>query len=89
MVHFFDSRQESLRCLGSNRRRIQLHRAPHLYGNGARCTSLKVCRSKRLLTGGYDPNSVFAPDTDDAASTVEADSNAGGASSHFFAATFN
>jgi len=34
---FFDCRQGSLRCLGQDRRRIELHRAPHLYGNGARC----------------------------------------------------
>jgi hypothetical protein len=44
----------------------------HLYGNGARCASPEVCRSKRFLTGGHDPNSVFAPDASDAASTVDA-----------------
>ena len=88
MVQFFDSRQESLRFIGQDRRRIELHRAPHLYGNGARCASPKVSRSKRFLAGSHDPNSVFASDTDDAASTVD-DSNAGGANSHLFAATFN
>jgi hypothetical protein len=39
-----------------------------VYGNGARCASPKVCRS-HLLRGGHNPNSVFAPETDDAAST--------------------
>src|SRR5262249_56013003 len=54
-------------------------------GGGAR---IKVGRSKRFLTGGHDANSVFAPNTDDAANTVDADSNAGVASCHrFFAAT--
>jgi len=90
MVQFFDSRQESLRFIGQDRRRIELHRAPHLYGNGARCASPKVCSSKRSLTGGYDPNSVFAPDTDDAASTVDADHDSDTTTHRFsFAAKFN
>ena len=76
MVHFFDSRHKSLRCLGQDRRRSELHRAHHLYGNVAGCASLKVCRS-HLLGGSHDPNSVFALDTDGAASTVDADSDAG------------
>src|SRR6516165_8829017 len=61
MVHFFDSREESLRCLGQDRRRIESHRAPHLYGNGARCPSLKVCRN-RLLKGDHNRGSIFAVD---------------------------
>ena len=70
-------------------RRIELHRAPHLYGNGARCASLKVCRS-HLLEGGHDPNSVFAPDTDDAASTVEVEADSDARTRRFSsAATFN
>src|SRR5215831_15695187 len=90
MDQFFDSRQESLRFIGQDRRRIELHRAPHLYGNGARCASPKVCRSKRFLTGGHDANSVFAFDTDDAASTVDADRDPGATTRRFsFAATFN
>ena len=89
MVQFFDSRQESLRFISQDRRRIELHLAPHLYGNGARCASPKVCGSKCFVTGGHDANSVFAPNTDDAASTVDA-ANAGVANSHrIFAATFN
>jgi hypothetical protein len=43
-----------------------------------------------FLTGGHDSNSVFAPDTSDAASTVDTDPNTGGASPRrFFAAIFN
>src|SRR6516165_1053489 len=90
MVWFFDSRQEPLRFIGQDRRRIELHRAPHLYGNGARCASPKVSRSKRFLTGGHDPNSPFASDTDDAASTVDAERDPGATARRFsFAATFN
>src|SRR5215471_12817086 len=85
MVQFFDIRHESLRFIGQDRRRIELHRAPHLYGNGARCASPKVCRSKRFLTGGHNPSSIF---TDDAASTADADSDAT-ARRFSFAATFN
>src|SRR5215831_17068923 len=90
MDQFFDSRQESLRFIGQDRRRIELHRAHHLYGNGARCASPKVYRSKRFLTGGHDPSSIFALDIDDATSTVGADFDAGAGTRRFsFAATFN
>jgi hypothetical protein len=36
----FSTADKTQRCLGQDRRRIELHRAHHLYGNGARRTKI-------------------------------------------------
>src|SRR5262249_52168631 len=87
MVQFFDSRQESLRFIGQDRRRIELHRAPHLYGNGARCASPKVSRTNPFPTAAHTPSPIFP---DEAASPVDAAPAPGAPARRFsFAATFN
>src|SRR6516162_2832991 len=72
MVELRASRPHALRERNDDGRLIELHGIDHLPGNGARCASLKVCRS-RPLTGGHSPISLSALNADSAARAVDGD----------------